>query len=105
LSPAERQKAVIDGKKQLVEQHRAKLADPEFANVRGLVELSSPPERPAPRNARPPNRPTDHLFRVALIRCLIGGKRASKAYCVDAIRPVMTNCTNFGSGMVNCTSY
>ena len=31
LSPAERQKAVIDGKKQLVEQYRAKLADPEFA--------------------------------------------------------------------------
>src|SRR5205823_5227166 len=31
LSPAERQKAAIDGKKQLVEQYRAKLADPEFA--------------------------------------------------------------------------
>jgi hypothetical protein len=31
LSPAERQKAVIDAKKQLVEQYRAKLADPEFA--------------------------------------------------------------------------
>ena len=31
LSPAERHKAVIDAKKQLVEQYRAKLADPEFA--------------------------------------------------------------------------
>ena len=31
LSPAKRQRAVIDAKKQLVEQYRAKLADPEFA--------------------------------------------------------------------------
>ena len=31
LTPAELQRAAVDAKKQLVEQYRAKLADPEFA--------------------------------------------------------------------------
>ena len=34
LTPAELQRAAIDAKKQLVEQYRAKLADPEFAKRR-----------------------------------------------------------------------